>query len=175
MSDQQKKILGGSVFGSFANEAIFKSDADILVPLCDDDALLPNYLNDLSSFYAQNPEVPWAYCHVKYFNPNEEHYSSATTTPNLQVNSSVNLNAHNTAIHPSCRVDSSQVSFRMSSIENKKDFYPSPQTKDLDRSAFEKFYVSAGPCYFCGCFGQYKGWFEDQLGARYKLTGEDYI
>ena len=40
----------GSEIGKYANEAIKESDADIVLMLCDDDAMVPDYLNSLNRF-----------------------------------------------------------------------------------------------------------------------------
>ena len=48
---KQKIDRGGSEFGKLANEAVKNSDADIVLMLCDDDALFSDYLDYLNRFY----------------------------------------------------------------------------------------------------------------------------
>ena len=175
MNDEEKIKIGGSVFGKFINEAIKKTDSDIIILLCDDDALMPNYLNDLNDFYGKNPQEVWAYCHVKFFNPEVESYEKATLIPWSKVFNTSNLNAYKERIYPSCRVDSSQVSFKKRAFMESNRWFPFPQTKDLDRSIFEKFSTFWGTCPFANCYGQYKGWFENQLGYRHKIKGSDFL
>lgn len=176
MSDQKKVSLGGSIFGMYINHTIKKSDSDIFILICDDDALVPDYLNNLNTFYNQNPNSHWGYCHVKLFNPNVEYYKEAenrSTVYDWSLNM-VNLNGYTTPITPSCKVDSSQVSFRIKSLISNNIWYAYPRTRDLDRDIFEKMTKIYGKCDFTNCFGQYKGWFEDQLGVRFRTNRGDY-
>jgi len=175
MSDDEKNRLGGSMMGAFANEIIERTDADVIIPLCDDDALMADYLNNLNTFYLNNPQEVWSYCHVIFYDPNSEHYLEATFDPKYKRSTEPNLNAHTEPIHPSCKVDSSQVTFRKTPATSQSIRYPSPQTIDLDRSLFESFVVRHGLCPFNSALGQYKGWFPDQLGARVRSTGKEYI
>jgi glycosyltransferase involved in cell wall biosynthesis len=85
MSDEEKIKLGGSIFGKYANDVIENSDADIIIPICDDDALLPDYMGKLNDFYSKNPDKVWAYCHNKYFNPKYESYKDAKLTPDTDL------------------------------------------------------------------------------------------
>lgn len=175
MGDDEKVKIGGSIFGKYVNNSIKDSDADIIILICDDDALFSDYLENLNKFYNENPNVMWGYSHVKFFNPEIQHYSEATETPNDYTFNTSSLNAHTQPIHPSCRVDSSQVSFRRSAFVDNNVWYPYPHTKDLDRNVFEKMFVKIGWCPFTNCYGQYKGWFENQLGVRARRGKGDFI
>lgn len=175
MSDETKKELGGSIFGKYVNETIKRTDSDIIILLCDDDALFKDYLSNLNKFYNKNEKEVWAYSHVKFFNPEIEEYEKATEIPWDTTFNTSQLNYYTTRIFPSCRVDSSQVSFRKLAFTLSDKWFPFPQTKDLDRSIFESFAPVWGTCPFAGCFGQYKGWFKNQLGYRHKVNNTDYI
>jgi glycosyltransferase involved in cell wall biosynthesis len=74
MSDSEKSSLGGSVHGKYMNEAIKKTDSDIIIILCDDDAIDHSYMENLNIFFNSNPDEMWCYSHVKFFNPNIESY-----------------------------------------------------------------------------------------------------
>lgn len=175
MDDEAKLSLGGSIFGKYVNQTIEQTDSDIIILLCDDDALCKDYLTNLNKFYNENEKEVWAYCHVKFFNPEVEGYEKATEIPWSTKFGFPALNYPTTRIYPACRVDSSQVSFRKSAFTLSNTWFPFPQTRDLDRSIFEKFTPIWGSCPFAGCFGQYKGWFENQLGYRHKVNNTDYI
>lgn len=175
-SDEQKEKQGGSRHAEFINQVYHNGNFDIGVTLCDDDAIFKDYLKNLNEFYTNNPQEVWAYCHVKFFNPEIEHYKNAVTVPwDTSFNTS-QLNYYNTRIAPSCKVDSSQVSFRLSVLKSLNIRYPSPRNKDCDRAIFEKLQEYFGSsCPFIGCYGQYKGWFKNQLGYRHKVHDTDYI
>ena len=49
-TDEMKKSIGGSRHGHFMNESIKNSDADVVVILCDDDAIISDGLNKLDKF-----------------------------------------------------------------------------------------------------------------------------
>lgn len=174
IKDEKKVELGGSLIGKYMNSTILNTDSDVILIICDDDALVSDYLNNLNNFYNKNPDQMWAYTHVKFFDPENEHYSQASTAPEKPELNSSNLNQYTTPIYPPCRLDSSQVSFRKEAFLKSKMWYPFPQTRDLDRSIFEKFSAFWGLCPFAGCFGQYKGWFENQLGYRWKKNNTDF-
>jgi glycosyltransferase involved in cell wall biosynthesis len=175
MSDDEKINIGGSIFGKYVNEAIQNTDADIIILICDDDALFPNYMENLNKFYTENPDKMWGYSHVKFFNPETQHYLESTEKPSNKTFNTSNLNDYTSPIHPSCKVDSSQVSFRKNAFTQTNLWYPYPHTKDLDRNVFEKLYTQIGQCHFTNCYGQYKGWFANQLGVRARQGKGDFI
>jgi hypothetical protein len=175
MSENEKHSLGGTIFGKYVNDIILNSDADIFMLICDDDALTQNYLENLNEFYTSNPNEVWSYSHLVYFDPNEETYLNASPSPKNPNLNPVDLNSHNYPIPPSCRVDSSQVTFRISAMKEKKVFYPYPQTHNHDLTVFEDFFAKWGLCPFNGFVGQVKGWFGDQLGVRIRNGGQIYL
>lgn len=175
-SDEKKISQGGSRHGHFINNVYYDENYDIGVTLCDDDALFPNYLNDLDKFYTKNKDCHWTYCKVLFYNPNIESYKDSTFDPKNKTLNTWTLNYHTTDIAPSCKVDGAQVSFRLSTFRKLNIKYPSPQTRDCDRSVFEQLqYYLGATCKNLNAFGQYKGWFEDQLGYRHKMTNTDYL
>ena len=175
MKDEEKLKIGGSIFGKFINEVILNSHSDIFILLCDDDALTHDYMEKLNIFYNKNPNEQWSYCHLNFYNPEVERYTdSKNNCSNISLNG-VNLNAHFTPINPYCRVDSSQVSFRIDSLVSKTILYPHPYTANLDAYIFKNFHTVWGDCLFNGIVGQHKGWFENQLGVRQRSGKGDFI
>lgn len=158
-SKEEKLLRGGSMHGLYLNNAIFQLSADIVVPLCDDDALMPNYLNELEKFYNENPDVMYAYSHVICFNPYNE------KPEKVKCNTFV-FGDFDTPVQPAGRCDWSMVTFRRNVFIVNCIRYPFPQTKNLDESLFKQFYKLYGDCVYTGITGQYKAIYENQLGAR---------
>jgi len=168
-SESDKVLQGGSIFGKYANIAIQESDADIVIMLCDDDAVTEDYFKNLSEYYTNNPDVIWAYSKVKYYNPLIETYLQASDDFNRVRGfhgSVVNLNVHTTPINPDCACDASQVSFRRSCFVQGNVWFPYPQTRNLDSTIYGKMYQVWGVCHPTNFYGQCKGVFSDQLGCR---------
>jgi len=157
---EQKLERGGSIFGYFANEAMKNTDSDISIMLCDDDALYPNYLQNLNNFYNKNKSINYAFSHVSIFDPFKEKFE------NFIDNFNTSLNLHIILINPVCRVDASQVSWRTKKALEHETLFPFPKTYDLDASLYEKMFQKFGPCNFTGFVGQYKAFHLDQLGNK---------
>lgn len=175
MPDDEKIEIGGSIHGEYMNQSIKKTDSDIIIILCDDDAFSHDYMENLNSFFNKNPNEMWAYSHVRFFNPDKEHYSkSKEVCEDISLNK-VNLNENFLPINPYCKVDSAQVVFKRDAYIKKNVWYPSPATINLDAYIFNKMFSSWGPCMFTGFFGQNKGWFENQMGVRHRAGKGDFI
>lgn len=168
-SEAQKRVQGGSRHGFFINEAVRQSDADVIIILCDDDALSPHYLAQLDTFYSKYAEVPWAYSKVSYYNPEVESYMQSCDEFSLSVATSsvIDLNSNTEPINPDCKCDASQVSFRRKCFTEGGIWFPFPQTKNLDSAIFQAMYSRWGDCYPTNFYGQCKGVFKDQLGSRH--------
>jgi glycosyltransferase involved in cell wall biosynthesis len=165
-SDEAKQLNNGSRHGEFMNNSILESDADIIIILCDDDALLNNSLTDLNQFYTNNPHINWAYSLVTYYNPLIETYRDATPDLTRIGGNSVHcLNTNVGTFNPSGNCDGSQVTYRRTLITNQLGF-PSPTTKNLDAHIFNQLFDAYGGCYFTGIFVQCKGAHREQLGVR---------
>jgi hypothetical protein len=166
MSDSEKSSLGGSIHGKYMNEVIKKTDSDIIIILCDDDALEHSYMENLNTFFNLNVNEVWCYSHVKFFNPNIESYLESSNSPNDPHLNPSSLNSYTVPISPAYKVDSAQVVFKRLAYTDKDIWYPFPSTENLDAYIFTRMFSSWGPCKFTGIIGQYKGWFSDQLGIR---------
>lgn len=174
MPDSEKINLGGSVFGKYVNNVIINSTADIFILICDDDAILPTYLDDLEKFFTENPNEVWCYSHAKFFNPETDHYNNAVDRLDSYALNITNLNVRTDRINPYCTVDSSQVAFKIDAMKRGNVYYPHPQTMNLDATIFNNFFGRFGSCPFTGKFGQYKGWFDEQLGPRFRKMNKIY-
>ena len=155
-----ERFSPGSPIGLHMNDAVMASSADIVIVLCDDDALLPNYCADINTFFTNNPDQVWGYCHVVAFDPSQQDYHTAPLTPWFSYN------GHTQPIAPSCAVDSSQVVYRSSCTKEGGMYWIYPQTGCLDCNFYEKMVEVYGKCPWMGCVGQYKGVFPDQMGKR---------
>lgn len=155
---EQKKEQGGSRHGQFLNEIILASDADLVIPVCDDDCIISDYLTNLDQWFRAHPEKKYGYSHVRIFDPTKESPFGIEKRPHW-----TNLTE---TIHPVNRVDSSQVAFRTECFKKGGARFPSPQTRNLDAALFQQLFDLYGPCDFMGFDGQYKGWFEGQLGNQ---------
>jgi len=158
---------GHSIFGKFANQAMIESDSDISIMLCDDDALLQDYLMNLKNFYIKNLAIKYSYCHLIEYDPEKvaklkeiRRIDVGDRYPDFPLNRSE-------CINPYCNIDSTQVSWRREEFV-KIGKFPYPQTRDLDASIYDAMFKAWGNCCWNGLTGQYKGWFDDQLGKRLK-------
>lgn len=168
-SETQKMQQGGSRHGHYMNEAIKKSDSDVTVILCDDDAIVYGYFEYMDEYYQLNPDVNWSYCKLYFFDPSKEFYTeSKQETSYDHPGSTYNLNHHTSPLNPAGCVDSSQITFRTNVFRNTNIAYPSPQTRGLDASIFTQIINDFGLCYPNFVYGQYKGAFADQLGNRWR-------
>jgi glycosyltransferase involved in cell wall biosynthesis len=175
MSDEEKSKNGGSIFGSFINDAIKRVESDIIIILCDDDALTKNYMKDLNEFYKNNPQTMWSYCHVLFYNPNEESYENASPNDRHPHRSLEFLNNNRDLIHPRNKVDSSQVTFRRKVFIDYGVQFMSPRTANLDAEVFREAHHHVGDCQFNNIVGQCKASFPDQLGLRISSRRGEYL
>lgn len=158
---QQKNMQGGSMSGSMINQAVDESDADIVLILCDDDALYPESLEKLVKFYEENPSIDYSYGKVSIFNPNDRvEYS------NIEDNLNYVLNNRSGPISPANTVDASQVSWRHKKYKDAGIKFPSPQTAALDAVIYQRLENAFGKCHENGIIVQYKAIFPGQMGNR---------
>ena len=154
-----KELRGGSVHGEYLNKAIAEIESDIIIPLCDDDGLLINYLENLNIFYKLNKTVKYAYSNVYVFNPYKENMFDCKTN-------AIGFGDFHVPISPAGVLDSSMVTFRREVFTKDGVKYPYPQTKNLDESVFKQCYTLYRHCVPTGFIGQYKAIYPEQLGWR---------
>lgn len=154
-----KNQQGGSRHGQFLNQVIAESDADIIIPLCDDDALMDDYLSKLNIYFQEHPEISYCYSNAFTFDPIKE-------CPFDITQRRTDFGYHTEPTVPHGILDASQVVFRSKCFKKDGLKYPYPQTKDLDAVVFKQAYEIYGPCHYTGFYGQYKAIFPGQLGFR---------
>lgn len=157
---EKKEGSGQSVFGKYWNIGSLESDSDLSIMLCDDDALLPNYLENLVNWYQNNPDRHYSYCHLNIFDP-----YTVKSFDDIIVNTDYVLN-HTNSIHPYSMLDSSQVSWKTDAVRLGGARFPFPQTSSLDAVFYSQLFNLYGPCIFNGIVGQYKGVHYDQLNVK---------
>jgi len=164
---QEKESQGGSVFGLYWNDAMYTSDADVAIMLCDDDALYGQYLKELSDYYEAHSEVIHCYGHVSIYNPTQ--YTNVNDIP---TDKNIWLNNHTYPINPNCSVDASQVAWRIDHVKAHNIRFPAPLTINLDSALYEQLFRLLGHCEYNGLTTQHKGWHPDQL-EHHKHTPYD--
>ena len=165
----ENKKMRGSIHGHYMNRAIRESTADIVVMMSDDDAVYDTYFSELNDFYSKNLEVMYSYCHITPFDPMGQipcptlkHLNNGTSW-NTKATSRLNWAV---PINPFCKLDATQVSWRISCCKEHKVWLPETQTKNLDASFYQSMFEKFGNCVFNGATGIYKGFHEGQLTNR---------
>lgn len=175
----EDKVRGGLVHGRYANEIISKSDADLAITLCDDDALVPTYLRDISRFFEEHPEVMYAWSNIHLYNP-------LLQSPENVNNVTGRYNEWEGAINPVNKCDCSQVAFRTISFQehgvrcDDTTFGAEgmPWLKSLDATILQALFDKYGPAPYTGLVAQYKGIHDYQLvwNKRNGIDGlSDYV
>jgi len=144
----EEKMRTGGMVGKTMNQAIRESDADIVIMLCDDDELHPEYLRNLSEYFETHEDEEACYSHVILYNPVFEKSEHAPL-----IGCALN---HKGLIDPHMKLDASQVAWRPT-VRAKFD---ENRTKCLDA----RFYQQLPLLMFSGFVGQYKGVHITQLG-----------
>ena len=173
---EEKKQRGDAIFGKFANDAMYASDADICIMLCDDDGVTKNYFSDLNTFFTDNPEASHSYCRVVVYNPIEGgkvqralgewieggnsglNYEKFNHTPDNWLN----LRDDTTRLFNI--IDSSMVSWRRTKAIEDAILFNYPKTANLDADLYSTMDYKWGDCQFNGIIGQYKAFWDGQLG-----------
>jgi glycosyltransferase involved in cell wall biosynthesis len=167
-SIEQKRLQGGSVFGKLANTAILNSDAQYALMLCDDDAIVPDYLEYLNEYFILNEFVTYCYSKVYFFNPTIESYKNSKEHSTYNhPGSTYTLNYHTEPINPVGKLDASQICWKTSCNKQGNVWFPFPLTRGLDAALYQQLFDTYGYCYPTFTYGQYKGAFADQLGNRW--------
>jgi len=163
----------GSNMGLYAQKALDKSNSDYGLFLCDDDMLIPDYLEKLNKFYNINPEKYYSYCHIKTYDPKE----LIPTEPFDKVEYKQNITE---STNPFYKLDMSQVSFNVKEAQKEEIYFPYPLTVNIDAEVFLQMHQKWGDITFNGIDGEYKAIYEDNLMRRSgqvvgKRESEDYV
>lgn len=164
------KLNHGCFLGLGMNTLIQRTDADIGVMLCDDDELIPDYLKNLDAFFTQNPGAESCYSHVVQFDPLTENTNDLLLAPQLSRVITgkghpdyAEYNCYTEPINPFCKLDASQVAWRISVNKQKGVWFKYPLSRNHDAHFFRELYEKTGPTPYSGCFSQFKGIHTKQL------------
>lgn len=164
-SVEQKEKQGGSRHGQYMNAAIADSPAEYFIILCDDDALLPDYLLKANKKLHELSKPVYAFSHVVFYNPQIENYDQHhPVTDYKHPGSTYNLNLNQAEINPVCQIDGSQMICQTAPFKSGQVSYPSPQTRCLDAAVYTQLYENFGPCKNLYIQGQVKAAFPEQMG-----------
>ena len=153
----------GSIFGKYAQIAVEESTADYVLMLCDDDALYPEYFNNLVKYFDEYPEENYVYSHIHTYDPIITPLEANPPFEDHHLNKTWPLN-------PYFNIDMSQVAWRRKPFLEKGIKFPYPMTANLDAVIFNQMHNHFGDCKFSGFIGEYKGiykgGYDDQLSHR---------
>lgn len=167
----EKKAASGGLLGLALNRIIAGSDAHFAVLLCDDDMLHPAALWQTATFFEANPGVMSCYGNVLRYDPLKfKWWPGMSLAHNPPEDASpdglpVDLNKWKDPINGCCRVDASQVAWRLACNTERGCWFDYPRTKDIDAHFFNELYHRGGPTHYAGHVMQYKGVHERQLGV----------
>jgi glycosyltransferase involved in cell wall biosynthesis len=170
LSTEEKKINGGSNFGSYWNLRCQLSNADYALILCDDDALMKEYLSNLDQYF-QKTNKKWCYSHFAPYNPYEQtEFLQEKIKCNNEMfkNFSVDLN-------PESVLEACQVVFSLDAFKNNGIEFAYPKTANLDSDLFEKLFPLYGLCSFCSFYGQFKSVSHNRLEIRQNSENLFYV
>lgn len=169
---EQKREQGGSIHGKYVTDAVKQSDADHVILLCDDDAIYPNFLDNLNLLLnsPENKDKKYFYHNILKYNSLVESYKDGIQKNDL----SFYTNQWKEPINCCKHVDSSQVTYDREGFVNENMFYPHPQTSDLDAASFQQMFDKWGPAYYSELIAQIKSDNEDNLAYKVN-TDKMYI
>lgn len=170
----QEKINNGISLGAYANEILRNTDAEIIVPLNDDDELHPEYFSKLNYFLTMHPEVLYCYSNIHLYNPLNQ---KAEDVDNI----SGSYNELTGPINLYGKCDASQVAWRISCNREHGAWFAEstltesdmPWAKNTDAEFFNNLYEKCGPAHYSGFVSQYKGIHNYQLLWHKKAKGDE--
>lgn len=162
VSREEKEEKYWTTQARYLNKATREIEADICIQVCDDDAIFPTYIENLSKFFEETDFV-YGYSHIIPFNPLVE-------TPNTSFfGRKHSLNFHITPIPPENQLDISQVAWKRVDALEKECIFPDYRNEDLDSRLFRHLFKNFGVCPFMNCVGQYKALHPKQLGYHKRV------
>lgn len=157
----EDKLKKGGILGNALNKMMKESDADVAFTLCDDDAIYPDYLLNLASYFTRNPGNMLCYSHVQLWNPTMETLEQALSKPHIENH----FNTWTEPIFSFSKHDWSQIAWRLPDAKKNDIWYYSPYQKNHDAYIVDLLNKKFGPTPFSGCVGQLKAWWPKQQGA----------
>jgi glycosyltransferase involved in cell wall biosynthesis len=172
-SIEQKKSQGGSIHGKYLNKAIYESDADHVIILCDDDAIYPDFLTKLNIHINKevNKDKKYFYHNMVLYDSLNEPYENGIERKDL----SYFTNQWKTPINCGGKVDSTQVTYSRPAFVESELTYPAPQTAGLDETIFNKMSSVWGLCEYSGLISQLKSNNADNLVWKDMNKNKDVI
>jgi hypothetical protein len=160
VSKEEKTLLNWTTPPRYMNRAVRENDADLVMILCDDDALLPNYLENCREyFYNTNPQAVYGYSHCIPFFPPDEKVGTHLEKRPFHTN-------HEAPICPIDRIDASQIVWARDVQLARGVGFPENRQYDHDAGMWiEMWNHGFGECPYMGFDGQYKACHAKQLGA----------
>lgn len=155
---EQKIKQGGSRHGHFLNLAVKESDADIGIMLCDDDALVQDYMQKLSAYFTEHPDVPHTYSYIYIFDPTKEKPGPHLHTQDRTV--------HPCNTNPPERIAAMQIAWRIRGQKEHNIWFVPIIEHGLDAHFNIGLRKAFGPIPFSGFFSQYRGVYSDTLSER---------
>ena len=138
-------------------------DSNYVIMLCDDDALYPEYFNNLNTYFTNNPEEKYVYSHIHTYDPVLTKIEDNPPYEHHHLNKTHPLNPH-------FNIDMSQVCWNREEFIKSNIRFPYPMTVNLDAVIYNQMYNAFGQCKFSGFIGEYKGLYKggyrDQLSHR---------
>lgn len=150
-----------STIGQHANELIRsrQDEAEIALILCDDDALYPDYIEKMTRFYQDNPDVIYAYSMVTVFDPTTGEYPCPGPLTQIHFN-------RVGPVSPSGAIDMCQCSWRVKPFIKADILFPHRQTLALDWHVYVEMEKHFGLCMPMKFAGVFKGRHKDQVNRR---------
>lgn len=148
----------------FMNRAMREIDSDLTMILCDDDALVSDYIDNCVSWFSMNPSTLYGFSNIRvYFPPSE--------APCAELPIRAFFTNHLSPVCPVNTVDASQVVWRSKQALERKCFFDEARQYDHDASMWEAMWsANYGLCPFMGFYGQYKGIHQFQLSNMKGVT-----
>jgi|688.fasta_scaffold332610_2 glycosyltransferase involved in cell wall biosynthesis len=169
LSKENKESFGGSIFGLYWTHSCLSSDAQYGIMLCDDDALLPDYLENLNAYFTKNVHKKWCYSNYLAYDP----YKQDNFNEIKVLHSSPQYNCDLNELDG--KVDASQVCFSLEAFKTNEVEFIYPRTANLDSNLFNKLLKIYGTCSFCGFYGEFKGKQDNRLENRQHNKAHQYV
>ncbi len=157
----EDKLASGGIMGRFFNEIIEKTDADLGIMLCDDDALHPTYLYNLNQWFKKHPDCKNCWSHIIHYAPRREAFEDMLRQTGRTEQ--VSMGDMDEGILAANRCDASQVAWRISCNKQDGAWFPPVCDKCHDYHFYNELYQKSGPCHHTNFLSQFKGLHDGQL------------
>ena len=150
---QENKERYGTASVHLMNKAVAESDADVVFILCDDDALVPAYMENLNTWFKDNPDEVWCWSKSYAWDRTKDpDYQKALVGP-YSTNGYAEIG--DGRIAPARKVDASQVAWRRTAHVG--FVQRPPGDGHFDSNFYDPMFRQHGLCPYSGFYSQYKG------------------